>query len=294
MRCCEGDTDHVLESDVNLLANDEYYDVHAISGLLKLYLRELPTSILTSERRDDFVKVTEMDNKTEKIAALNNLVHNLPVENFTLLKALSGHLLRIVDNSDINKMTIRNVGIVFSPTLNIPAQVFSMFLHEYRYIFFKDGEALPPQTSNSQASTPLSPKIQTFEMPETPRQVFSSQARLMEPPKTPMLAAHPATLRQPGQQPQTVAYEPNFDNHPQITSPTGPRFDAAFHSESIGTGPASGGLSIPGQEGKSSRNRRRESSMMFMMGGLKKGSSYQPTKSNGMSQSCPLPLPNAC
>jgi RalA-binding protein 1 len=80
------------------LNNDEYYDVHAVAGLLKLYLRELPTNVLTTERREEFVKVT----------ALNELVHSLPIENFELLRALSGHLLRIVENSDVNKMTIRN------------------------------------------------------------------------------------------------------------------------------------------------------------------------------------------
>lgn len=133
-----------IEADFNLLAQDEYFDVHAIAGLLKLYLRELPFNILTSERREDFVRLTELPDKLTKIAALNELVHSLPIENFTLLKALSGHLLHIVGNSDINKMTIRNVGIVFSPTLNIPAQVFSLFLQEYHEIFFREGEPRSP------------------------------------------------------------------------------------------------------------------------------------------------------
>lgn len=82
--------------------------MHAVAGLLKLYLRELPTNVLTTERREEFVKVTEMDDKATKIKALNDLVHSLPIENFELLRALSGHLLRIVENSDVNKMTIRN------------------------------------------------------------------------------------------------------------------------------------------------------------------------------------------
>lgn len=49
-----------------------------------------------------------MDDKASKIVVLNELVHSLPIENFELLRALSGHLLRIVENSDVNKMTIRN------------------------------------------------------------------------------------------------------------------------------------------------------------------------------------------
>lgn len=49
-----------------------------------------------------------MDDKGKKVTALNTLVHRLPNENFTLLKALSGHLIRIVENADVNKMTVRN------------------------------------------------------------------------------------------------------------------------------------------------------------------------------------------
>lgn len=48
---------------------------------------------------------------------------------------LSQFLIEIVNNSDVNKMTVRNVGIVFAPTLNIPAPVFSMFLTDYDSIF---------------------------------------------------------------------------------------------------------------------------------------------------------------
>jgi RalA-binding protein 1 len=60
---------------------------------------------------------------------------------------MSKHLKRIVRHAQENKMTIRNgittfiyftdelVGIVFSPTLNIPAPVFSLFITEYEVVF---------------------------------------------------------------------------------------------------------------------------------------------------------------
>jgi len=47
----------VTEGDINLLKNDEYWDPHAIAGLLKLYLRELPTSLLTRELQQRFLGV---------------------------------------------------------------------------------------------------------------------------------------------------------------------------------------------------------------------------------------------
>jgi RhoGAP domain len=58
-------------------------------------------------RVSDLITI-EMDDKAMKIAALNELVHSLPIENFELLRVLSGHLIRIVENSDVNKMTIKN------------------------------------------------------------------------------------------------------------------------------------------------------------------------------------------
>jgi RalA-binding protein 1 len=47
-------------------------------------------------------------------------------------------LILIVQNSGINKMTMRNVGIVFSPTLGIPAGVFSLMLGEFNRVFNVD------------------------------------------------------------------------------------------------------------------------------------------------------------
>jgi len=45
-----------VEGDIKLL-DGQYYDVHAVASLLKLYLRELPSSILTRELHLDFLKV---------------------------------------------------------------------------------------------------------------------------------------------------------------------------------------------------------------------------------------------
>lgn len=46
------------EGDVDLLAPGEpYYDVHAVAGLLKTFLRELPQSVLTRELHLEFMRV---------------------------------------------------------------------------------------------------------------------------------------------------------------------------------------------------------------------------------------------
>lgn len=134
-----------LEGDVNLLAAKDDYDVHVVAGLLKMWLRELPTSVLTREHRMDFLHVIDLLDRKDRVNELGRLVSVLPLSNYTLLRALTAHLIRVVQHSDINKMTMRNVSIVFSPTLGIPATIFNLFMSEFEYIFWitKDGDAAP-------------------------------------------------------------------------------------------------------------------------------------------------------
>ncbi|KAJ7576788.1 hypothetical protein C8J56DRAFT_370482 [Mycena floridula] len=133
-----------MEGDIDLLASDEYWDPHAIAGLLKSFLRELPASILTRELHLRFLAVIDFVDPQERIKELSRLIAALPMANYTLLRALTAHLILIVQNSAVNKMTMRNVGIVFSPTLGIPAGVFSLMLGEFNRVFNVDDAILTP------------------------------------------------------------------------------------------------------------------------------------------------------
>lgn len=95
------------EGDVNLVGEGKYYDIHAVASLLKLYLRELPASILTRELHLDFLKCLDLSEE-DKIAALNVMVNKLPTPNRILLSTLAEFLLSIVSNAEVNKMNIRN------------------------------------------------------------------------------------------------------------------------------------------------------------------------------------------
>lgn len=144
------------EGDVNLLAAKEEYDVHVVAGLLKMWLRELPTSVLTREHRMDFLHVIDLLDRKDRVNELGRLVSVLPLSNYTLLRALTAHLIRVVQHSDINKMTMRNVSIVFSPTLGIPATIFNLFMSEFEYIFWttKDGDAAPRRIEDEVVEAP--------------------------------------------------------------------------------------------------------------------------------------------
>ena len=170
------------EGDVDLLADEEYYDVHAVASLFKTYLRELPNPILTRELHIEFLKVLDLEDHAQKVNTYNALVHRLPQVNFNLLKTLAEYLLHVVNNADKNKMSIRNVGIVFSPTLNIPAPVFAIFLTDFAAVFEKQASQqshhLHTQSVDSDELSPediRSPRRQMFSDLPTPayNQTFS-------------------------------------------------------------------------------------------------------------------------
>jgi RalA-binding protein 1 len=95
------------EGDVDLVEDQKNYDIHAVASLLKLYLRELPASILTRELHLDFLHCLEL-NPRDRIIKLNVLVNRLPRPNRVLLEALSEFLSSIVNNAEVNKMNVRN------------------------------------------------------------------------------------------------------------------------------------------------------------------------------------------
>lgn len=132
------------EGDVDLIASEESingpkYDPHAIAGLLKTYLRELPASVLTSELHLDFMRVNDILDWKSRMQELSSLVASLPLVNYSLLRTLCKHLIKVISHQEVNKMTMRNVGIVFSPTLGIPAGVFALFLTSFDYCFDVQG-----------------------------------------------------------------------------------------------------------------------------------------------------------
>ncbi|KAK9385559.1 hypothetical protein V1515DRAFT_607818 [Lipomyces mesembrius] len=131
------------DADVDLLEDGAHYDVHAVAGLLKLYLRELPTNILTEDLKVEFVQSIEIQNRQSRLDMLYVLLRQLPPENFSLLKALSRFLIKIVEKSDQNKMNIRNVGIVFAPTLNISNALVQIFIADYALLLIDKKLSIP-------------------------------------------------------------------------------------------------------------------------------------------------------
>lgn len=261
-----------VEGDVNLVTDDQYYDVHAVASLLKLYLRELPTTILTRELHLDFLAVTELREVSDKIQALNGLVHRLPKCNLTLLRHLSSFLINIINHSDTNKMTVRNVGIVFSPTLNIPAPVLALFLQQYESIF----DALPETSANQ--NTP----VVTFNAaPLTPEDIRSPRRQMFQDLPTPSYNQTfprnaPPSFPMTGQSQNDTGFhpiQPSYEQHGSFTM-GGPEYGS--QSQTL-AGPSydqynssSTSYRQNDMQGTSVKSKRRESSMFSIGLGQKK------------------------
>ncbi|KAJ4300897.1 Rho GTPase activating protein [Kalmusia sp. IMI 367209] len=276
------------EGDVKLL-DGQYYDIHAVASLLKLYLRELPASILTRELHLDFLKVLDLDERSKKIQAFNVLVHKLPRVNFELLRHMSSFLIEIVDNAAINKMTVRNVGIVFAPTLNIPAPLISFFLTDFQDIFGTPIDEANSPIQEIRTTTHLgdeirSPRHQMFSDIPTPaynETSFQPQVPLNQqqwngrPPSAfPMGNAPNYPPPQPPQQQQQqhtqyAGYDTGF-------IPVRPSYDSPGYEQQYQGGEGYGSLNSARQSGnaREQKQKRRESGMLLMnMGmGQRKGS----------------------
>jgi RalA-binding protein 1 len=208
------------EGDVNFLADDQYYDVHAVASLFKSYLRELPSTVLTKELHLDFLHVLELDERSQKIASFNVLVHRLPRVNLALLRALSQYLIEVVNNAEKNKMNVRNMGIVFSPTLNIPAPVFAMFLTEFEAIF----GAEPAETAPTQEHT----RTVELSVPSqlTPEDIRSPRHQMFSDLPTPAynqttFAEGPPSSQFPDQAPVQQSSNPNLPPNADTPDNTG-------------------------------------------------------------------------
>ncbi|XP_073711886.1 rho GTPase-activating protein 18 isoform X2 [Misgurnus anguillicaudatus] len=90
---------------------------HDAASLLKLFIRELPSPLLTVENFSAFISVLKLPTKKQQLQALNLLVLLLPEPNRDTLKALMEFFQRVIDHKDKNKMTLNNVAVVMAPNI---------------------------------------------------------------------------------------------------------------------------------------------------------------------------------
>uniref|UniRef100_A0A671KN30 Rho GTPase-activating protein 27-like n=1 Tax=Sinocyclocheilus anshuiensis TaxID=1608454 RepID=A0A671KN30_9TELE len=125
------------------------WDIHVITGALKLFFRELQEPLFPYSLFNDFINGIKIPDYYSKIAHMRNLVRSLPPPNRNTMEALFSHLRKVIQHGDENRMSVQNVAIVFGPTLlkpevetaNIAAymvfqnQIVEFLLNEFESIF---------------------------------------------------------------------------------------------------------------------------------------------------------------
>jgi len=122
--------DKGLNPDLN-----EVMDEHVVTGLLKLYFRDLPEPLFTNELANEFRNLNSKGMPEEFMPPLVTAVNKLPKINFVILKFLVELLAEVCKYEAQNKMSTQNLGIVFAPTLGCPMEVIGCLIKNYKEVF---------------------------------------------------------------------------------------------------------------------------------------------------------------
>ncbi|XP_052764017.1 rho GTPase-activating protein 18-like isoform X2 [Mya arenaria] len=94
-----------------------------VAALMKQFLRDLPVPLLTEEYIEAFAQVENLPDKKQQLHALNLLVLLLPDVHRDTLGALLDLLIKIVENSAKNKMSLNNVSMIMAPNLFLAPKI---------------------------------------------------------------------------------------------------------------------------------------------------------------------------
>ncbi|XP_062067120.1 rho GTPase-activating protein 12 isoform X3 [Lepus europaeus] len=101
------------------LTDSKWEDIHVVTGALKMFFRELPEPLFTFNHFNDFVNAIKQEPR-QRVAAVKDLIRQLPKPNQDTMQILFRHLKRVIENGEKNRMTYQSIAIVFGPTLLKP------------------------------------------------------------------------------------------------------------------------------------------------------------------------------
>lgn len=147
--------------DVDLFESELRPDMHTVAGLLKSYLRELPDPIFGGQAYSELQNLVAKSGTTNSstVLMMRDFIKNTRNVNrvhYDFCVSIFGFLRLVISKSSTNKMNLKNVCIVFVPTLNMSTDILSACLTDFDCIF---GNAEPIPDSDRQV---LDLQIPTF------------------------------------------------------------------------------------------------------------------------------------
>ena len=99
------------------MEDQRWQDINVVSSLLKSFFRKLPDPLFTTEMYSLFIEASKIDQASRRMDQLRKLIKDLPAFHFETLKYVTNHLCQVAEHASVNKMEVRNLAIVFGPTL---------------------------------------------------------------------------------------------------------------------------------------------------------------------------------
>ncbi|XP_017160751.1 unconventional myosin-IXa-like isoform X9 [Poecilia reticulata] len=105
-----------LDTDVSSVILDDY-NIHVIASVLKQWLRDLPSPLMTFELYEEFLRAMGQPDKREVIQGVYSVIDQLSRTHLSTLERLIFHLVRISLQEETNRMSANALAIVFAPCI---------------------------------------------------------------------------------------------------------------------------------------------------------------------------------
>ncbi|XP_022915151.2 ralA-binding protein 1-like [Onthophagus taurus] len=147
------------------------YDIPTVTSLLKLYLRDLPEPVLTSDLLIRFEEAGAILNVTTREKHLKILIESLPTSNKLLLSYLLLHFDNVISNEKANKVNLQTLITSLSPILHLSNRLFTALLYHCQSLF--------PNTQITRYIPPLKPNAQLPIDPDLIEEELKKQESLL-------------------------------------------------------------------------------------------------------------------
>ncbi|XP_068702221.1 rho GTPase-activating protein 24-like isoform X1 [Montipora capricornis] len=142
-------------------------EVHSVASVLKSYLRELPEPLIPYDYFEVFLTAARCYEMRQEdgIVATQNQLKTLPQPNYILLRYICRFLHEVQKHCEQNKMTVRNLAMVFGPNIlrsgsedpkvmmestNLVTELISILIRQHELFFpHTDDEDLQPQRQHA-------------------------------------------------------------------------------------------------------------------------------------------------
>nr|XP_036233141.1 ralA-binding protein 1 isoform X2 [Bactrocera oleae] len=135
-------------------ADTDELDIATACALLKLFLRELPEPVLTTDLISHFEDTSSINSQNKQQDELKKLLELLPSCNRTLLTWIILHFDSVIQHGKHNKLTIESLAMLLSPPMQMSHRLLVTFLSHSGILFTNVSliKYVPP-------ITPSSPKL---------------------------------------------------------------------------------------------------------------------------------------